>query len=308
MIFVEKLKENNDFNLPEEFLDILPEECEDCGSPLWIGEALTGLSCSNPRCSAKIVKRIEAICTKLGILDFGESRIQGFVEKYGVTNPLAIFELEEGMVINDSASDELSRKIIKQIKDKNEFLLWEYVAIAQIPNIQSNARKIFQGYSSLEEAYDDIKEGGIPFIQEKLGIACEDSDVSVMAVKVYKALMEFEGDLFEGLSCVNIIELGEVTEVNVVCSDQVGDGFSKKSEFYEYCKNEFKDRFKFNFLGSVNTSINYLVWAGADGSPARYTNKVKTVEKYNDKGYNIPIVTAREFIQIMRDSSLGKVE
>lgn len=42
-----------------------------------------------------------------------------------------------------------------------------------------------------------------------------------------------------------------------------------------------------------------IKWAGADGSPARYTNKVKTVEGYNNKGMNIPIMTTSQFIEEM---------
>ena len=43
-----------------------------------------------------------------------------------------------------------------------------------------------------------------------------------------------------------------------------------------------------------------IKWAGADGSPARYTSKVRTVENWNAKGSaNIPIVTAKEFIEEM---------
>lgn len=45
-----------------------------------------------------------------------------------------------------------------------------------------------------------------------------------------------------------------------------------------------------------------IKWAGADGSPARYTSKVRTVENWNAKGSaNIPIVTVKEFIEEMGD-------
>ena len=74
----------------------------------------------------------------------------------------------------------------------------------------------------------------------------------------------------------------------------------KKAEFYSYINNAFGDRVHVNFLPSVNSKIDYLVWAGADGSPARYTSKVKKVEGYNAKGINIPILTASQFIETMK--------
>lgn len=300
MIFVEDLKmDYGRYGLPERFVDILPEVCEDCGSPLAISETMTGLHCSNPRCKSKIVMRIKAICRDLGIIDFGESTISKFVDYYGVTNPLNFFDLKPGMILSDEVSDKVSVKVIDQLVHKKKFLLWEFVQVANLPYIRTSARKIFQGYNCLEEAYEDIEEGGVEFIQKRLGITKEDT-VSVQAMKIYTTLMEFKDDLLEGEECVEIVKLEGKKELNVVCSDQVGDGFNKKSEFYSYINDTYGDKVHVNFLSSVSKSIDYLVWAGADGSPARYTSKVQKVERYNEKGSNIPIVTAEQFIEEMK--------
>lgn len=123
--------------------------------------------------------------------------------------------------------------------------------------------------------------------------------ISLQAMKIYSTLMEFKDDLIEGEECVNIITLEGKKEINVVCSDQVGGGFGKKSEFYAYIKDRFGGSVHVNFLSSVSKSIDYLVWAGADGSPARYTSKVQKVENWNEKGSSIPILTADMFIEEM---------
>lgn len=299
MIFVEDLKRDyNRYGLPERFVDILPSTCDECGSPLVISETMTGLHCSNPRCKNKLIMRIRAMCRDLGIVDFGEQTISKFIDYYGVTNHLNFFDLKEGMILSDEVSDKVSEKVIAQVVGKKDFLLWEFVQVANLPYIQTSARKIFQGYKNLTEAFDDIEEGGVDFIQKKLGIVKEDT-VSLQAMKIYTTLMEYKDDLLEGEECVNIISTEGKKELNVVCSDQVGDGFHKKAEFYAYCKEHFSDRFQINFLSSVTKSIDYLVWAGADGSPARYTSKVQKVERYNEKGSNIPIVTAHQFIEEM---------
>lgn len=300
MLFVEDLKSDYErYNLPERFVDLLPETCNECGSPLAISETMTGLHCSNPRCKNKLIMRIRAICRDLGIVDFGESTISKFIDYYGITNHLNFFDLKEGMILSDEVSELTSQKVIEQVVRKKKFLLWEFVQVANLPYIQTSARKIFQGYSNLTEAYEDIEEGGVDFIQKKLGITKDDS-VSLQAMKIYTTLMEFKDDLLEGEECVEIIKLEGKKELNVVCSDQVGDGFSKKNEFYAYVNSTFEDKVHVNFLTSVNRSIDYLVWAGADGSPARYTSKVQKVEGYNSKGCNIPIVTAKQFIDEMK--------
>lgn len=301
MLFVSDIKKNyTEYGLPERFADCLPEVCEVCGSPLWIKESLTELQCSNPRCPDKIAMRISMICQDLNILYFGESTIRKLMEYYDVYNPMCIFALKPGMLIHPDISEDVSEKIIKQINEKNKFLLWEYVMYSNLPYIKTTAKKIFQGYRTLEEAYSDIESGGVGFIQDRMGISAE-GGVSVQAMKVYNTLMEFKEDLFESLEDVNIIDLEGKDEIDVVCSDEVGTGFKKKAEFYDYIKNHFGDKVHVNFLGSVKKSINYLVWKGADGSPARYTSKVKTVENWNQSGKtNIPIMTAEEFIDEMK--------
>lgn len=303
-MFVSDIKENYDsYGLPYEFAEVLPEFCPTCGALMEIRETLTGLSCSNPRCEDKIVMRIDAICTDLGILGFGESTIEKFIEYYGITNPLNVFGLEKGMLISDEVSEDVSNSIVEQIVAKKSFLLWEYVMYANIPYVRTTARKIFQGYTNLTEAYEDIESEGVSFIQNKMGIL-SDGEVSVQAMKVYKSLLEFKEDLLECEGDVNIISMEGKRELNVVCSDQVGAGFKKKNEFYSFINSKFGDVVHVNFLPSVTRNIDYLVWAGADGeTPARYTNKVKTVEGYNAKGANIPIVTAEQFIDEMRTLS-----
>lgn len=296
MLYVEDLVSDYEkYGLPERFVNSLPVKCDECDSSLVISETMTGLHCSNPRCKSKVIMRIKAICKSLGILDFGESTISKFIDYYGVTNSLDIFELQEGYILSDEVSEKVSNKVIKQIEENKNFVLWEFVQVANLPFVQTSARKIFQGYNNLTDAYEDIEEGGVDFIQDKLGISKE--KVSLQALKIYTTLMEFKEDLLEGESHVNIISLEGVKELNVVCSDQVGGGFSKKSEFYAYVKSITEGRLRVNFLSSVSKNIDYLVWAGADGSPARYTSKVQKVENWNERGSNIPIVTASEFIE-----------
>lgn len=297
-MFISDIKENYDsYNLPYRFAEILPAYCETCGSPMEIGETLTGLRCSNPRCKDKMVMRIKAVCKDLGVLNFGESSIEKFVDYYAPESPMDIFELEEGMLLYGDASPKVSLDVIKQIKSKNTMQLWEYVMFANIPFVRTSARKIFYGYSSLDEAYADIEQGGVEFIHKKLGI---NDGVSVQAVKIYTNLMQYKYDLYCGIGHVNIVDMSNKKQLKVVCSDQVGGRFSKKSEFYAYVNNTF-DGIHVDFLPSVSKDIDYLVWAGADGSPARYTSKVQKVERYNEKGSNIPIVTAEQFISMLEN-------
>lgn len=299
-MFISDIKENyNAYGLPLKFVEVLPEFCDTCGEPMEISESLTGLHCSNPRCKDKMVMRIKSLCKDLGVLNFGESTIEKFVDYYEPDSPMDVFELQEGMLLYGDASEKVSLDVIRQIKQKSKMQLWEYVMYANIPFVRTSARKIFQGYKTLDEAYEDIESGGIGFIQDRLGIN-DCNEVSVQAIKVFNNLMDYKYDLFCGIGNVEIIDMTGKKQLKVVCSDQVGGGFSKKAEFYSYVNNTF-DNIHVDFLSSVTKDIDYLVWAGADGSPARYTSKVQKVERYNEKGSNIPIVTAEQFISIVEN-------
>ena len=182
-MFVTDIKEDYGMlGLPERFADILPEFCDTCGAPMEISDTLTGLHCSNPRCSNKMVMRIRTLCQDLGILRFGESTIEKFIDYYGPTSPMDIFELEEGMCLAPDVSPKISADVISQIKKSRKMQLWEYVMFSNIPFVRTSAMKIFSGYKTIEDAFADIESGGIAFIKKKLDLS--DLSVSVQAIKV----------------------------------------------------------------------------------------------------------------------------
>lgn len=304
-MLVTEFYQNRTGNLPDDFYESLPQYCSDCDYPMEMTEAFTQLHCSNPKCSSKLVQRLVAMANQLGVKDLGESKASKFVEKmkeWGVANPLLIFGYEpetDGTL--DGVSLEVCNKVINQFKERNKFTLAEYVRIANLPFIQTSAMTIFGDFDSLEEAYNTIELGGVDYIRTKLGIKDSDDSISIRALKIYEVLLQFKSDLFEALDFVEIVKTKELKKFKAVCSDEVGAGFKTKADFYSTVNNKFKN-IHVEFLNSVTKNIDYLVWAGADGSPARHTNKVKKVEAYNAKGdVHIPIVTAQQFIEIMNN-------
>ena len=320
-MLVPELFKNRDASLPKKFYDSIPQYCieESCGFPLEMSESLTQLHCSNPKCPSKVVQRLIAMANKLGVKDLGESRATKFINTFGIKNPLLIFGYEPAIdgAMGDGISVETSQKIVDQFVKKNSFTLSEYVSIANLPFIQTSALTKFGDYDSLEEAYKDIEMGGVEFIRNKLNIKkggddLEDS-VSVRALKVYDSLMTFKDDLFEALEFVTIISVHNENSIRLkaVCSDEVGMPFKTKADFYATINNRYEN-IHVDFLSAVTKDIDYLIWAGANGRPARYTNKVKKVEGYNakyeankEKGklkdgeHYIPIMTALDFLNML---------
>lgn len=296
------VKDLNEWGLlPEEFLELLPKECPTCFSPTIISETLTSLQCSNLRCPDKIVMRIKALLDSLGIKGLGEKTIATIVGPGYVTNPLEIMSLRLGDSV-DGVGQKTADAVFAQIQTHSEkgFLLWEYVQLAQLPGIQTSAERLFKGYSSIDDFYSDLQ--GVSWVQDRLGIQGDDQGVSIFAINAYQTLIEFEEDLKEGLreGWVQLNQLGERRELKVVVSDSVEGGFKTKNEFYNYVRDNFP-QYHVTFGPSVNRKIDALIWAGADGSPARYTSKVRTVEGYQDSGLDIPILTGRQFISALED-------
>ena len=288
-------------SLDPRFFEVVPQFCESCESPLDMNMALTELKCINPMCTGKLVMRVRKLCEALGIKHFGESSIEKWVDENGIVSPLQLYNIEDGMLLN-GISDSLADKLLPQISAVKTMKLWEFVANAQLPYIQMSAKKLLEGYSSLEDFFRDMTDGGVDFIQTRLGIGDQYDDfgnpiVSTMAAKVFTSLLESQEELLEAINYINLEDESNVREFIIVASDEVGNGFSTKREFYNYIKQRYAGLATFTIGSSVTKKTNVVIWKGFDGTPARETSKVKRTYELLDQGVPIQGYTAAEFIE-----------
>lgn len=290
-------------SLDPRFFEVVPQVCDTCGSPYDLNLALTELKCINPSCNDKIVMRVRKICEAYGIKHFGESSIEKWVESEDIVNPLKLFDVVDGSILG-GLTVALSDKIVPQIIAAKSMKLWEFVANAQLPYIQTSAKTLLEGYSGrkgLVTFYEDVEAGGVEFIQARLGIADQYDDygkyvTSVQALKVYTSLIEGKEELLEGISFVNILEEQGVREFIIVASDEVGEGFKTKRDFYNFIKQRYAGKAEFIIGTSVTKKTNIVVWKGFDGTPSRITSKVKRTYELHEQGVPIQGYTAQEFI------------
>lgn len=312
-MLVQAFCENRSDLFADEFYDCIPQVCPECGMPMEITETLTNLHCSNPRCPDKVAQRLVSIANKLGVKDLGDARAIDFINKFGIDNPLLIFSYEpnEDGQMTDRTNLEISNRIANSFKERNKFTLAEYVKIANLPYIQESASAIFEGFDDLDEAYKAIESGGVEYIRDKLNIKAKGTeDISIRALKIYDSLMTFKVDLFDALDSIQIIKIytnKDMISVKAVCSTAVGVGFKTKADFYATCNNLYGNM-HIDFGSSVTKKTQYLVWAGADGSPSEVTNKVKKARAYKEQGVDIKIVTALQFLEILEKLSSGNSE
>lgn len=288
-------------SLDPRFFEVVPQFCDSCDSPLDMNMALTELKCINPMCTGKLVMRVRKLCEALGIKHFGESSIEKWVDENGIVSPLQLYNIEDGMLLN-GISDSLADKLLPQISAVKTMKLWEFVANAQLPYIQMSAKKLLEGYSNLEDFFSDMTDGGVDFIQSRLGIGDQYDDfgnpiVSTMATKVFTSLLESQEELLEAINYITLEDESNVQEFIIVASDEVGNGFSTKREFYNYIKQRYAGLATFTIGSSVTKKTNIVIWKGFDGTPARETSKVKRTYELHNQGVQIQGYTASEFIE-----------
>lgn len=288
-------------SLDHRFFEVVPKFCESCESPLDMNMALTELKCINPMCTGKLVMRVRKLCEALGIKHFGESSIEKWVDENGIVSPLQLYNMEDGMLLN-GISENLADKLLPQINSVKQMKLWEFVANAQLPYIQMSAKKLLEGYSSLEDFFTDMSEGGVEFIQNRLGIGDQYDDwgnpvLSTMATKIFTSLLESQDELLEAVNYITIEDESNVQEFIIIASDEVGNGFATKREFYNYIKQRYAGLATFTIGSSVTKKTNIVIWKGFDGTPARITSKVKRTYELYKQGIPIQGYTAPEFIE-----------
>lgn len=301
-------------SLPHDFLDVLPHECDSCGSPTEITESLSMLRCSNPSCIEKSVQRLVSLLKDLGVKNMGESHCRKFLDHFGTSNPYAIFvyEPDEDGTLHGGCSEDFSYKFYNSLNEKRTMLLWEYVRVGNLPGIKDSARHLFANYDSLDEFYDDLDEGGVPFVQGLLSIKgkgvvdtdsfFEDEEtgggVSVRAIAVTDTLQFFRNDLYMALDYVNIKSL-ETEIVNICISTAVGRPFTSKSDFVSRMNALFGDKVHLNFLGSVSKDCQFLIWS-KEGAKTTKVRKAESINaKREEKNEEDMFGEEKELIQIM---------
>ena len=278
MITLEEVIENE--LVSKEILDIIPHQCE-CGAPIAFTDTLVNIACTNPRCYYKVASRLEAMAKKLRgkngeVCDgWGESACIAVCKDYKLVSPYQIFQFEKligkGIKNDIPAFEKKIKSICNPELRKQE--LWKVVELAGIPNIDSIAYKIFGGYHSIQEAYDDIEKWQVPFIANKLGI--KSADTSVMAVNIYNTLIEYKDELLYGEKQFEIYEpTGETLYIAI--TGGVG-GFKNKSEFINYINKRYDGKVNAMLMNSVTNSVDILVVDGFSNS-----NKFKTANRLNN--------------------------
>lgn len=277
--------------ISEEILDYIPETCSECGSPIEFTDTLKQIYCPNSKCPCKIAARLESMAKAMKADGWGESTCLSVVKHFKMISPYQIFLLDGKTGVTCPEVSAFDKKI-KSIcdKDKRKLKLWEVVRIGGIPDIETTAFKIFDGFKTMEEAYEQLEKHQVPFIAERLGL--KNADSSVMAVSIFNTLMQYKEELLFAQTKFELYA-PEGEKLVFVITGGV-NGFKNKSEFIQYVNDRYAGKVDATLLNSVSANVDYLI---SDGD--RESNKFKAASRIIAKGGKIKIVSSDNILDIL---------
>lgn len=293
---VETLAKRPEYDvIPSWFWKQIPTECPYCGLPTEMQLGLTKLTCCNPRCCAKVAKRVEALLNDLGIKGIGEAGVQKFVDDYEVISPFEIFTLrginEDNEPYDYPIYEGVNYKTDAQVKDELEnwkkrgLALWEVAKLMHLPYLgEKSSKKLFLAYNTFEDFYNDKGEGvdALDFIQGLLGIKVDGQELSLQAANINDSLEEFHEDLLQAeqiypkIKKVDLDADGRpITGIKGVYTDKRKTDLAKtKKEFYLLIEDSFPD-LHIDWESSVTKETDFVI----TGTGNR-TSKLVKAEKY----------------------------
>lgn len=155
MLYIEEIKRNPDlFGLPVDFVKILPETCQSCGSPMAVTESLSTVFCTNPNCRTYIRERFFIFFSLLGVkVSFTE--IDKILKRTQYKTPLELFSHPSKSYLYDGITQERQEELMEYIEVYEEAEPWQVVSFTGRVK-QGYAYKLFHDCRTEVELFGKI--------------------------------------------------------------------------------------------------------------------------------------------------------
>lgn len=303
------LKDKND--LPEEFLDVLPETCPVCGSDMEITEGLTAVKCTNAVCPSKLTTRLVKLFEDLGVLGMGASRCAGMVQYHKATSPYIVFEVCH----KDGTFNKFFEFYQVKFPDDTEPLILE----------NTDKAKVFEEFSAkiAEMGYDE-DECKLQHVEMSDKVAAEiTSQVNKARTMLlyefvrmgnYEGLRDSASQLFKDYGTLDEFykdfENGGVAFVKNKLGIKVDNGVSIRAESIFNTLTKAKDElYKYIQYVDIRESAEVMNICISTAVGAPYKNKAEFVrvmnEKYGDRCYLNKLGSVSKNCQYLIWSKIG---
>ena len=186
-----------------------------CGTELEFTDSLSQVYCPSKECYLKMAARVEHLAKSIGANGWDRETAIKVCKNFKLKSPYQL------LILKGSHLDEVENfeELINDLYNKSdkELKLWELVKLMGVEKIEKIAYKLFYGYNSISEAYDDIKRYQVPFIADRLGL--KNADTGVIAVNIYNTLLEYEDELLFGEKKIKVYKVAEIGRAS--CRERV---------------------------------------------------------------------------------------
>lgn len=269
--------------ISESILRMLPRKCR-CGSEFEFNDSLKRVMCTNKQCIYKIVDRLSAFCSELNI-DISTSEIIKLTTKLKLVTPYQLLMIEDAYEANILNSSDICniQSVIKEIQriKNNKYYLYEIARLDFVYNIKNIEYKLFRGFNSFIDAFNEIESGQVSFINERLGI--KESDSSVLSVNIYNTLMKIKDELIFGETQLNIKEYDK-NILNIAFCDNILP-YINKSELLDVLNSSYK-QYEFVLVTTVSENTDILIRNAGNSNQkyraARLINDKFTADQMNN--------------------------
>lgn len=272
--------ENNKL-ISSKAISILPKKCL-CGNELSFSDSLRKLQCANTNCKATMLHRCKVFCEKTE-LNITESELIRLIEKLSLITPYQLLQLDA--VYNENLIDNSDIQNIESLIQKlniiknNEYFMYQIIELSGIEEIASIAKKLFYGFNSIDEIFEEIETSRVIFFNERLGIRSSDS--TIISVEIYNKVMDIQEELIFAETQFKVKEHKNILRV-VFADNNIGN-FINKAELIEY----LEDRYNYTILhvSNICNKTDILIKNGGISSTkariARTINEKYIAEQIN---------------------------
>ena len=259
--------------ISQKVLKMVPKQCM-CGSVLTFSDSLRELKCTEPNCKGKILNRITEFC-EYNKLPLSYDSILAITEKLGIVSPYQLLMLKDAYAVKSITRVDVPNilSVIKSIESirATEIKLYQILEMCGINSIRLIARKIANGFNTTEELFNEIENGQLAFINERLGI--NNLDSCILSIEVYNTLLNLKEELIFAESLMTI--KCNTDRLFIAFNDNV-EPFVNKSELIEYLNYKYKKEFVHTTL--INERTDVLIM-----HIETVTSKYRTARLLNDE-------------------------
>lgn len=269
--------------------------CPECGTELQVTLNLKRLFCPNEQCGVKPVFRLLGVAKELNIPYLGEKTCEKVVRHLGPDH-MRVFTLDpDSDLLFPSVGANVQKSVMSRLVEirSEPRTLADLVRMSFLPGLRDQATKLFKGYGTFEDFYNDLYSAGdegaqVSFVQSRLGYSPD--RVSQQAIKVYTTVTQFERMLRDIEPYFNILPVDADLETKILVMSGSMGNYGSKASFFSQAAEAARGRFNLEQSGSLTKGTDFLV---------TYETETQKVQKAQKDGYNVQILTPEDFMELL---------